>query len=391
MLGICDKGFLIDFFFAAWGDFWPPPQQHSTSQLPLSPTSNACYELVKRSLPYTTKQFTIFFDNYFTNVRLFHKLREELGVGACGTVRSNSAEYPDEHKRVNKTKDILPVGFISGVRVRSVLSLIWQDRQIVRFLSTVHSGYGTKERSRRAPREHNIITKQIRAVLFGDEKRCIINTPDFAADYNDNMNGVDIADQYRSYYSTQLICRRNWYPLFFWILDHAITNSFLLCRLYFPKTQGTQLPGHLHKHLEFRSRLSWVLVIMGANMVDPTYLSRRARHDCGEASLNTGRGMRCGFGVPKGNNRSSRWQKYVSGNYQLSPMRLAPGAHEPIPNGLSYEPLCIYCRYIDQHRRRTGEQRGKVGRTTRKCGFCDVPLCRRCFELYHQPEASIAN
>jgi hypothetical protein len=44
------------------------------------------------------------------------------------------------------------------------------------------------------------------------------------------MEGVNIADQLRSYYSTQLAVFRTWVPLFFWLLDTAIINSYLICK-----------------------------------------------------------------------------------------------------------------------------------------------------------------
>ena len=49
-------------------------------------------------------------------------------------------------------------------------------------------------------------------------------------DYNHHMGGVDIADQRRGYYCTQLTTCRNWMPLFFWLLDTVIVNSYLLCK-----------------------------------------------------------------------------------------------------------------------------------------------------------------
>ena len=44
------------------------------------------------------------------------------------------------------------------------------------------------------------------------------------------MGGVDIADQRRGYYSSQLTTRRCWMPLFFWLLDTVVVNSYLLCK-----------------------------------------------------------------------------------------------------------------------------------------------------------------
>jgi len=62
------------------------------------------------------------------------------------------------------------------------------------------------------------------------------------------MGGVDIADQLRAYYSTQRISLRSWYPLFFWMLDTAILNAYLV---------GQQLYGKKDymEHKEFRASL----------------------------------------------------------------------------------------------------------------------------------------
>lgn len=51
--------------------------------------------------------------------------------------------------------------------------------------------------------------------VFGEEKRKDLAIPTFIDDYNHFMGGVDIADQLRTYYSTQRIALCSWYPLFF--------------------------------------------------------------------------------------------------------------------------------------------------------------------------------
>ena len=48
--------------------------------------------------------------------------------------------------------------------------------------------------------------------------------------HNQHKVGVDIADQYRTYFDTQLISRNNWYPLFYWILESALFNSLIIYR-----------------------------------------------------------------------------------------------------------------------------------------------------------------
>jgi hypothetical protein len=83
--------------------------------------------------------------------------------------------------------------------------------------------------------------------VFGDQARKELPIPVFIDDYNHYMGGVDIADQLRSYYSTQRISLRCWFPLFFKILDSAILNAYLLCK----QLHG---PGYM-KHKDFREVL----------------------------------------------------------------------------------------------------------------------------------------
>jgi hypothetical protein len=64
--------------------------------------------------------------------------------------------------------------------------------------------------------------------VFGNEPRKNLPIPIFIDDYNHFIGGVDIADQLRSYYCIQRISLRSWYPLFFWILDTAILNVYLV-------------------------------------------------------------------------------------------------------------------------------------------------------------------
>ena len=55
-----------------------------------------------------------------------------------------------------------------------------------------------------------------------------MNIPRCIDDYNNYMGGVDIADQYRSYYNTQLILQFPWFPILFWLVDTALINSFIM-------------------------------------------------------------------------------------------------------------------------------------------------------------------
>jgi hypothetical protein len=77
------------------------------------------------SLPSREFSFNIFFDNLFSNIPLFHALRL-LDIGATGTARPNSREYPTE---LRFRGPIFPHNTISGLVRRDVLAVLWQDKK----------------------------------------------------------------------------------------------------------------------------------------------------------------------------------------------------------------------------------------------------------------------
>ena len=70
------------------------------------------------------------------------------------------------HKRANKRKERLPFNFITGVVVGvvdSVLLIIWQDKNLVRFLTTAHScgNEDVDEVNWRRPQAYNSFLKKL--------------------------------------------------------------------------------------------------------------------------------------------------------------------------------------------------------------------------------------
>src|SRR5690349_5886489 len=213
-------------------------------------TSTGCVVLhLAHQLPYRRKTFNIFMDNYFSSIPLFSYLREK-NIGACGTVRANSRKFPKKLKIPKKTK--MEWNFRSAVEVDKVLAILWIDNGPVTMLSTIH---GLKESSwhveknRRRPRKSSLNADKVREI-FGNNSRMKLKIPRVINDYNHHMGGVDIADQLRSYNSTQLTSNRNWMPLFFWILDIALVNSYKLAGLN----------GWTKSQVAFRKKLLWSLI-----------------------------------------------------------------------------------------------------------------------------------
>lgn len=75
------------------------------------------------------------------------------------------------------------------------------------------------------------------------------------------MGGVNIADQYRSYWPTQLRVSRNWAPLFFWCSDTAIINAFILYRIV--NVTFEVLVKNIMSHPQFREKLYQELILEG--------------------------------------------------------------------------------------------------------------------------------
>ncbi|PKY44186.1 hypothetical protein RhiirA4_418837 [Rhizophagus irregularis] len=95
---------------------------------------------------------------------------------------------------------------LSGVVVDNVLAILWMDNGPVTMLSTIHQINGDEnriERVRRRPRKTSTNAAKVRTV-FGNASKKSLPIPIVIDDYNHFMGGVDIADQLRGYYNTQL-------------------------------------------------------------------------------------------------------------------------------------------------------------------------------------------
>jgi len=221
-----------------------------------------------------------------------------------------------------------------------------------------------------------------------------------------------LADQRRSYYCTQLRTCRNWFPLFFWLLDTAVINAFLLSQEYLSSLSNTE-PHERYwaHHGMFRTRLAWNLVLEGFRLLNSDYEFQIRTminpNPSLSSSLPVGNGRYCLGAIPKGNNTHSRHRGYVSKNYELNPRRKFPGPHA-IEHGR--QKLCLFCRYLAQHPELYPSQPssssparqphsnlafqgppigapspGKIRHTSFQCSTCKEPLCvSYCMRAYHE-------
>ena len=101
------------------------------------------------------------------------------------------------------------------------VAVLWKDRQEVRFLTSAHNPIVPVTQTKRGVIFDTARNKYIRATTT----KTVLNV---SYDYNFNMNGVDIADQLRSYYSCKLRSRKWWHSLFWWMVDTAICNAYVV-------------------------------------------------------------------------------------------------------------------------------------------------------------------
>ena len=144
--------------------------------------------------PYLDNQRHFFFDNFFTSAELMRDL-DSRDTYACGTVRTNRRDVPADLKRQK-----LVVGKIRTRQCGNLVATMWKDKRVVSLLST------------NTPPEPEI--HAVQQVVRGRRKRVVpaeaMKKPDVVPIYNQGMNGVDVNDQYRSYYPPGSVSRKWW-------------------------------------------------------------------------------------------------------------------------------------------------------------------------------------
>ena len=379
ILALSERGYTYDFLFTSRVESFSGLENPENYDKPirLSPTSRAVLKMCL-TLPYEVYSFTLFCDNYFSNIPLFQVLRE-YGIGACGTARPNSAEFPAPLK-IDKKKSNLPWGFLAGQKVRDVLAILWQDNNLVRLLTTAHVGgdFDQKTRNRRRPRETPRNRETIRRI-WGQNARKEIPVPALTADYNDKMGGVDIADQLRAYLTTQLRVARNWMPLFFWLIDTTLINCFILARENHPSAKVYNKSNRWRWHED----LAWDLVHEGYKELNPP------ANTTGYSQPTSKPGRQ-----PLGNTSRSRQNGYISKHYRLPVCRKQGNNH--VMERLQLRRLCVFCRFLRsshispdvrcqilQHPQ--APQHYKIRRSFFQCQSCKLPLCKDfCFRAFHE-------
>jgi hypothetical protein len=239
--GIADHGYIMNWIWSS--------REKGLAEVVLLPklTNTGCLvRTLVLSLP--RPYLAIYMDNFFTSVPLFTELRA-CNFGAIGTTRQHK-EFPQGLVEIkNRFSTKLDWNTLLAKPVDDVLCLAWQDNNIVLAMSTIHTVDTVKdfiEKTRKRPAKTSTNARIVRKV-FSDEHTKKLEIPQFIDDYNHHMGGVDLANQFRAAYETHKATCRNWWPLFYWLIDVACVNAYRLYRL---STSGRPLT-----HCQFRIEL----------------------------------------------------------------------------------------------------------------------------------------
>jgi len=143
------------------------------------------------------------------------------------------------------------------------------DNAPVTILSTVHDFESQQERLRKQQGKKSTNAKKAQEA-FGNLQEKEMMIPLCIDDYNHNMGGVDIADQMRSYYDTQLTSFRTWWPMLFWAYDIMVTNAYLIYKVM-PQSSNTIT------HKEFHLQCAWGLILTGSGPISTSQIVRSTR------------------------------------------------------------------------------------------------------------------
>ena len=172
-------------------------------------------------------------------------------------------------------------------------------------------------------------------------------------DYNQHMGGVDVADQLRSYYDTQLTSFLTWWPMLFWAYDTMTSNAYIIFK------DMPQSPDTI-THKEFRLQCAWGLILAGAGQISTSQASQSSKPKSVRSNVKEDTSL------PLGRSRDCRhFPIHLEGGKRLG---------------------CWLCRW--KERENPTKDSRLLPKTRWACSKCKKPLClndkRNCFTEFHQ-------
>ena len=299
-----------------------------------------------------------------------------LGIGGCGTFRSNARGQPSPVKKELRARAKNMKAFALGdihawcvnsyytddmrekIPESSILVVSCIDRNAFKAMPTLHGATNWREdytiRNRRRPKLSSSNAQNSRD-LFGTEHRRLLPIPRVIDDYNLRMNGVDSFDQRRAAFDARLRSRRNWVAIYQFLLDIALVNTVAITRM-------NKWTASSKTTAEIRLEIADRALNKARQLMDCSARNESQSHE--EPSVSK---------VPYVTKKTI--MKKV-----LPVVRLSRGAH--IPHCTKLRRRCYLCRFRNERRL-----------TLIQCSQYVVSLCcsreRNCYARYHEPNFCI--
>ena len=135
----------------------------------------------------------------------------DLLIG-CGTLRSNHKGFPQDLKLLLK-KGLSERGEYRVRQHENIAVSVWQDNRPVVVISNS---------------DPTVTTTVQRKMRDGTSRS--VSCPQSILLYNTFMGGVDCNDQLRQYYSLRLKGRKYYKYIWWFLLDVAVTNAYIMCK-----------------------------------------------------------------------------------------------------------------------------------------------------------------
>lgn len=245
-----------------------------------------------------------YFDNLFTGLPLLLHLKS-IGYGGTGTLRQNRLEKECPIAKVETMKK-KERGTFEYACQGDVIVVRWMDNSVVTVASTSYgvNPLGSADRYSKARKQ-----------------KVKVPRPNLIGIYNKYMGGTDLMDSHVNNYRIGIRGKKWWWPIFTWLIDVAINNSWILMRM----------SGKNISQLDFRREIV------------KTYLTKYGT-------------------APK-----------IGGRPPIPDKRVLPGVR--------YDGVNHFPKQVEKKRRCAGEGCKTIGRVI--CSKCNIGLCLKCFETYH--------
>ena len=163
--------------------------------------------------PLNGKGHHVYYDNFFSSVSLARDMLEK-GNYTVATTRTTRQDWPASLKDVKALQKQMPRGDCRSQVVDNgtIQCLLWKDKKGIPLINTVAT-----------PNDQTTVLRRNK-----DGTHSEVSCPLSVKFYNAYMGGVDLFDARRKTYSTSRKSKKWWYRLFYFILDTAVVNSYII-------------------------------------------------------------------------------------------------------------------------------------------------------------------